>query len=54
MSGAMGAVANPKVAIAKVTLCATVKAVTVLSSIPRPLTITSSLSANNKWSTPNP
>ncbi len=51
-NGRIGASAQPKVAIASVMLCATVNAVTVLTSIQRSLTIRSRPSTKSRWSAP--
>ena len=47
-----GTWAFPKVAVAKVRLWATVKALTVFKRVPRSLTISRSPSTNSIWSTP--
>ena len=52
LSGSTGASAYPSVAMASVMLCATVKAVTVFSSIQRSFTISKSPSTKSKWSAP--
>ena len=52
-SGSAGASAYPSVAMARVMLCATVKAVTVFSSIQRFVTISNSPSTKSRWSAPN-